>query len=85
VARYGGEEFALILPNLARERAADVAEGIRAAVASEPFLFRGQRTSVTMSFGVSSFPADATSQSQLLRVADERLYASKGQGRNRVT
>lgn len=85
VARYGGEEFALILPNTVRDHAVEVAERIRLAVAAEPFLFRGQRTRVTISFGVASFPQDATSQSQLIRVADERLYLSKGAGRNRTT
>ena len=85
VARYGGEEFTIILPNTLQETAADLAERIRAAVAAEPFVFQGQRTSVTMSFGVAAFPKDATSQTQLIRTADERLYASKRNGRNQVT
>lgn len=85
VARYGGEEFAIILPNTLQDRAVDLAERIRDAVAAEPFVFQGQRTSVTMSFGVASFPKDATSQTQLVRTADERLYASKRGGRNQVT
>lgn len=85
VARYGGEEFALVLPNTVRDHAVEVANRIRLSVAAEPFLFRGQRTRVTMSFGVACFPQDATSQSQLIRVADERLYRSKDGGRNQVT
>ncbi|MFH1726222.1 MAG: sensor domain-containing diguanylate cyclase [Elusimicrobiota bacterium] len=85
VARYGGEEFAVILPNTVHGRAVDLANRMRDAVASEPFVFQGQRTRVTMSFGVSSFPSDATSLSQLVRVADERLYNSKSQGRDQVT
>ncbi|PCI40579.1 MAG: GGDEF domain-containing protein, partial [Elusimicrobia bacterium] len=58
---------------------------IRAAVAAESFVFQGRRTSVTMSFGVSSFPKDATSLTQLVRSADERMYNSKHSGRNQVT
>jgi diguanylate cyclase (GGDEF)-like protein len=85
VARYGGEEFALILPNMVRTQAIEMANRIRLAVQAEPFMFKGQRTTVTMSFGVSAFPVDATSQSQLIRVADERMYQSKHDGRNRVT
>jgi len=85
VARYGGEEFAVILPSTVRDHAVEVAERIRLAVAAEPFLFKGQRTRVTMSFGVAAFPQDATSQSQLIRAADERLYRSKHGGRNKTT
>lgn len=85
VARYGGEEFALILPNTVRDLALQAAERIRQAVASEPFVFQGRRTKVTMSFGVAVFPQDATTQTQLVRVADERLYKSKEGGRNQVT
>ena len=85
VARYGGEEFSVILPNTVRDHALEVANRMRLAVASEPFLFKGQRTRVTLSFGVAAFPQDATSQSQLIRVADERLYRSKANGRNQVS
>ncbi|MFH2204202.1 MAG: GGDEF domain-containing protein [Elusimicrobiota bacterium] len=84
-ARYGGEEFMVILPNVDPPRAREVAEDLRAAIEAEPLIFQGQRTRVTASFGVSSFPQDATSQSQLVRSVDERLYQSKAQGRNRVT
>lgn len=85
VARYGGEEFAVILPNTVRDQAVASAERIRQAIASEPFVFQGRRTPVTMSFGVAVFPQDAATQTQLVRVADERLYRSKAGGRNQVT
>ena len=84
VARYGGEEFALILPNMDKAQASQVAEGIRKRVEAEQFVFNGQPSKVTMSFGVSSFPADATTQSQLIRCGDERLYKCKSGGRNMV-
>ncbi len=84
VARYGGEEFAIILPNFVRSEAVQLAERIRQRVASEPFVFQGQSTSATMSFGVASFPQDATTASQIVRSADERLYKAKHGGRNQV-
>ncbi len=83
-ARYGGEEFALIVPNFVRTEAVELANRIRQRVASEPFVFQGQNTNITMSLGVSSFPQDATTASQMLRVADERLYKAKEGGRNQV-
>jgi len=83
-ARYGGEEFCLILPNVARAEAVALAQSIRARVAEEPFVFQGYRTGATMSLGVSSFPTDATTASQIVRIADERLYKAKHNGRNQV-
>lgn len=84
VARYGGEEFAILLPAVERAPAVEFAGQIRARVAQEAFVFQGHRTSVTMSFGVACFPQDTTTPSQVLRVADERLYQAKRGGRNQV-
>jgi len=84
VARYGGEEFAIILPNFVRSEAVQVAERMRARVAAEPFVFQGAPTQATMSFGVASFPTDATTASQIVRSADEKLYRAKHGGRNQV-
>jgi len=83
-ARYGGEEFALILPSVSVPEARDIAEKIRRNVAAESFMFGGTKTSVTISLGVAGFPADATTASQLVRAADERLYRAKEGGRDRV-
>ena len=83
-ARYGGEEFAVILPNFVRSEAVQLAERMRARVAEEPFVFQGAPTHATMSFGVASFPQDATTASQIVRSADERMYRAKSGGRNQV-
>jgi len=83
-ARYGGEEFCLIVPNFVRSEAVDLANRIRLRVEAEAFVFQGQKTSATMSVGVANFPQDATTPSQIIRVADERLYRAKENGRNQV-
>ena len=64
--------------------AVGLAERIRQRVAQEPFVLQGQPTGATMSFGVSSFPTDATTASQIVRIADERMYKAKHGGRNQV-
>ncbi len=85
VGRYGGEEFIAILPNTAEDEAARFAERVRSAV--EEHVYRDEATEIRMtcSSGVASFPMDAVdSPEQLLKEADEALYAAKETGRNRV-
>ena len=84
-ARYGGEEFAVVLPETARTGATLVAERIRARI-EEQFKSRRKDTPrVTVSGGVATFPEDAGSVEELLRRADEGLYRSKAEGKNRIT
>ena len=87
LARYGGEEFVLILPQVNLEQAREMAESIRQAISAELFQFGSDSSTqerVTVSIGLSNFPNEATIASQLLRVADYRLYQAKEGGRNRV-
>ncbi len=78
--RYGGEEFAVVLPRTSLNGALTVAERIRSSI--ELFDFEGER--LTLSVGVAGFPGSASSPDMLLRAADEALYASKREGRNRT-
>ncbi len=85
VCRYGGEEFAVILPNVDSD-AEVVAERIRKEIESASFEGDIEHPQVrkTVSCGVSSFPADATSDTELIVTADEALFKAKEAGRNRV-
>lgn len=83
-ARIGGEEFLVILPGVNRERALDVAEDMRAAVAAAGFLHAGKHpVNVTISLGVAELDESADFQ-LLVNRADEALYVAKNSGRNRV-
>lgn len=82
--RYGGEELAVLLPSCTKEQSAEVAEKVRAAVASQaqrPGRFGGK---VTVSIGVATFPEDGRVARGLVDAADAALYAAKAQGRDRV-
>jgi diguanylate cyclase (GGDEF)-like protein len=81
-ARYGGEEFAVILPQLDAPALAAIAERIRASIEAMPAPAGG--ASVTVSIGAAMYPDDGTTPDALFRAADERLYAAKEGGRNRV-
>jgi diguanylate cyclase (GGDEF)-like protein len=86
VARFGGEEFVMLLYGASRREAHQVAEAARARVEATPFA-GGERQPlgrVTISGGVACFPSDARGPTDLLKVADKRLYAAKAAGRNRV-
>ncbi len=86
VARIGGEEFALILTRTGAEGASAVAERTRALVSGAPVPTTAGELAVTVSAGVSSLGGEIGFDTQALyRSADEALYASKKEGRNRVT
>lgn len=86
VARYGGEEFAIILRETTLEQALDIAERIRQKVADYKFEGRGQQPGgrVTCSIGIAQYPIHARNLEDLVKRADEALYRSKYNGRNRV-
>ena len=85
VCRYGGEEMSIILPNTSKDEAFSTAQKICERVASKRFkLFSGKETNVTISLGVSTFPADGESAVDIIEAADKRLYNAKNNGRNQV-
>jgi diguanylate cyclase (GGDEF)-like protein len=82
-ARHGGEEFMLILPGIAEDAAASIAERVRVAVAtcSEQ---HDLPEKVTISLGVATIqPAAGRSIRELTMAADAALYRAKIAGRNR--
>ena len=85
-ARWGGEEFSVLLPNTALEGAMLVAEDIRRNVESAqiPDADGVSHHNVTISTGVAPMPPANGSIADLIRRADEALYAAKDMGRNRV-
>jgi diguanylate cyclase (GGDEF)-like protein len=80
-ARLGGEEFALLLPQTDRNGAVRAAERIRGELTATTVPVVGR---VTVSLGVALFPEDGGDETELVARADERLYAAKSGGRNRV-
>jgi diguanylate cyclase (GGDEF)-like protein len=89
VARYGGEEFLIVLPETAHAGAMHVAEKIRQLIAATPFPTRTGEARVTVSVGVASTgpsgPDIMLKTEAMIRCADECLYRSKQEGRDRST
>jgi diguanylate cyclase (GGDEF)-like protein len=86
-ARYGGEELAVILYDVPRDSAIQLAEAMRSAVMNLGIEhLDGQPLNVvTISIGVGIVrPTLARSPDGAVQLADEALYAAKRNGRNRV-
>ena len=87
-SRYGGEEFTVMLPNTDKESALAVAERIRKNVEKMEIVYEGQYMHVTISGGVSVYNVDVNpvkNAKELVEQADQALYVSKNNGRNRIT
>jgi len=86
VVRYGGEEFAILLPETALANAVTKAEACRALIGATQMEADGHRVRLTISAGVASWnPSHPVTADELIKAADQALYLSKRQGRNRIT
>lgn len=83
-ARWGGDELAIILPETGREGAYVLAERIRRNIENFNFSELTDKIKVTISAGISSFPADAIEENELLKKADAFLYEAKKAGGNAI-
>ncbi len=84
VARYGGEEFIVMLTGAGEKDAAAVAEKIRDGIENKKFKFKNVVYGTTMSLGVAEFSNDHDKEDLIAR-ADQALYKSKQEGKNRVS
>jgi len=81
VARLAGDEFVIILEGLNTvDEPHFLARKILAAVAAEQQVL-GHTLSVTTSIGISFYEGDASTEGQLMALADKALYESKAAGR----
>lgn len=83
--RYGGDEFVIILPDASRKATYERAQHICEHVKQFRHMFEGKTPdAVTLSIGVAVFPEHGSSNTAILRAADNALYHAKHEGRARV-
>lgn len=85
ICRYGGEEFVIILVDTDLQNANFRLDKFRQKVKNLQISFKDSMLPpLSVSIGVAEAPRQASTASQLLRLADEALYAAKNAGRDRI-
>lgn len=82
VARIGGDEFIIVLPQLHDMHIATHVAGALVESISKPYAIKGQSVRVSASIGISFYPRNGTSASDLLDLADQALNEAKNSGKN---
>lgn len=82
IARLGGDEFTIVLNDVDDiSNVERVAQKVISTL-SEPFRINGDETHISASIGITVFPLDAHDSEELIRNADQAMYAAKSAGRN---
>jgi diguanylate cyclase (GGDEF)-like protein len=86
VGRYGGDEFMVLITSTTEEKAVFFTDKLREKIATTDIAIPGTHVPVriTISGGIAIFPTHGQSTTELFRAADDALYESKRQGRNRI-
>ena len=85
LARYGGDEYVIVLPQTSRKASFIIAERLRKTIEKNIFLKdNGYTVRLTASFGVASYPEDANTKEDLLKLADDAMYHGKFLTKNMV-
>jgi diguanylate cyclase (GGDEF)-like protein len=87
LARYGGDEFVVVASGSGGDEAGELAGRVLRAVEGLHVAARGGTLRITASIGMASLAEVASSDEPvhaILSLADERMYAAKARGGNRV-
>ncbi len=82
--RFGGEEFVVVMPKASLSVAKQRANDWRAKFESQVLIHGGEVLSATLSAGVAVYPLHGTTSDEIIRKADQAMYAAKAAGRNLV-
>lgn len=84
IARLGGDEFGVLLHDVSIDQAADVAEKLCGAVATQRFVWDGRRYDLTASIGLCAIHSETQSAEEAMSAAEAACYVAKDKGRNRT-
>ncbi|NEZ58187.1 EAL domain-containing protein [Adonisia turfae] len=84
IARLGGDEFGILLAQCPLDRAVNIAEDLRQAIADYPFIWQEKIFRVGVSIGLVVIDSNSTDAIAVMSAADAACYAAKYRGRNRI-
>ncbi len=85
IARIGGDEFGVLLNNVEREEAFEIAESLLRCIQNFVFNWHGIKHQQTASISlISTSNVNVERAPEMLRLAETTLYAAKDEGRNRI-
>lgn len=85
LGKYGGDEFVILMRDIEKEYIAGVLDRFQAKIREHNFSMDEKRfEGITASLGVSLFPENGNTVSELINLADKALYAVKESGKNRL-
>ena len=82
LARFGGEEFCIVLSETSTEDSKICAERCLRAISEKPFTTTAGKIKSSISIGIGEADGPMTCD-ELIKLADDKLYQAKQQGRNR--
>jgi diguanylate cyclase (GGDEF)-like protein len=82
--RYGGEEFVVVMPKASLSVARQRVNDWRMKFENQILIHEGEVLAATLSAGVAVYPLHGTSGEEVIRKADQAMYAAKAGGRNMV-
>ncbi|WP_353662674.1 GGDEF domain-containing protein [Hydrogenimonas sp. SS33] len=84
LVRFGGEEFVAFVKSRGEKETVEIAERIRKAIESTPFIIGEKSLSVTISLGINTDVGESPDAEDAVEKADRELYRAKKAGRNRI-
>lgn len=84
VARFGGDEFLIMMPQIGPKNDLEMTATKIMDIFKQSINLGGQELYITASGGVSVFPEDGDTVSDLIKNADLAMYAAKKNGKNQI-
>jgi diguanylate cyclase (GGDEF)-like protein len=82
VARLSGDEFIVILESITTHQGATTAADVISNKLVQPFHINGKTLNIDVSIGTAIYPDDSDDIEELIKIADEAMYAVKGKDRS---
>lgn len=80
--RLGGDEFSIVIQNIKTTRDITKVLDYMKKQLEEPIMIQGTSISLQYSLGISVFPEDAKTKTELIMYADDAMYYIKENGKN---